>query len=42
MAAPNVRLLGRCSDAEATGWLERCWQGHRAWLDQQRQPVPLA
>ncbi|MFN7228509.1 MAG: glycosyltransferase [Synechococcaceae cyanobacterium] len=24
MAAPNVRLLGRCSDAEATGWLERC------------------
>jgi glycosyltransferase involved in cell wall biosynthesis len=24
MAGPNVRFLGRCSDAEATGWLERC------------------
>ncbi|MEB3266844.1 MAG: glycosyltransferase [Cyanobacteriota bacterium] len=24
MAGPNVRLLGRCSDSEATGWLERC------------------
>jgi glycosyltransferase involved in cell wall biosynthesis len=24
MAGPNVRLLGRCSDAEAAHWLERC------------------
>jgi glycosyltransferase involved in cell wall biosynthesis len=24
MARPNVRLLGACGDAEATGWLERC------------------
>ena len=24
LAGPNVRFLGRCSDAEATGWLERC------------------
>lgn len=24
MAGPNVRFLGRCSDAVATAWLERC------------------
>lgn len=24
MAGPTVRFLGRCSDAEATAWLERC------------------
>jgi glycosyltransferase involved in cell wall biosynthesis len=24
MAGPSVRFLGRCSDAEATAWLERC------------------
>ena len=24
MAAPTIRFLGRCGDAEANGWLERC------------------
>jgi glycosyltransferase involved in cell wall biosynthesis len=24
MAGPSIRFLGRCSDAEAAGWLERC------------------
>jgi glycosyltransferase involved in cell wall biosynthesis len=24
MAGPHIRFLGRCSDAEANGWLERC------------------
>lgn len=24
MAGPGIRFLGRCSDAEANGWLERC------------------
>ncbi|MFM7269341.1 MAG: glycosyltransferase, partial [Cyanobium sp.] len=24
MAGPSIRFLGRCSDAEATAWLQRC------------------